>query len=94
MEAHQHHRATDSNPEGVCPVHGIAFKGLSDKVDIIKDGVDRIEAAIGDGNVRFENLTVRLDHVEKVVYGALALGLTALHDPIVIMLHSVAVLQR
>ena len=78
MEAHQERRVRESNAEGGCPVHVISFKGLSDKVDIIKDGVDRIEAAIGDGNVRFENLTVRLDHVEKVVYGALALALGAL----------------
>jgi len=83
MEAHQHHPATDSNPEGVCPVHGIAFAGLKDAVSETRDTVLRIEDSLKAGGREFENLSVRMDHVERCVYGALGAAGLALIGAIV-----------
>jgi hypothetical protein len=54
----------------VCPEHKDSFLELHRKLDVI---IERL----GRGDVTFATTVLRVDQIEKVVYGAMALALTA-----------------
>jgi hypothetical protein len=54
----------------VCPEHHDVMKRIEEKLDSIIERLSR-------GDVTFATTVLRLDQIEKVVYGAMGLALTA-----------------
>ncbi len=69
-----HHRRSTDMPEGLCPLHETLTQNLGD----IKAGVERIEKGMNDGNVKFATMELRLNNLERIVYGAVAVSLLSL----------------
>lgn len=72
-----HRRSTDQ-PAGVCAVHELQMSTMNKGIEAIqadaketRAATARIEKTLGEGNAVFENLRIRMDHVESCVYGAL-----------------------
>jgi len=57
----------------ICPEH----EQLKADTKEIKEDVKTILARMGTGDVTFATIGVRIDFLEKVVYGALAIALSA-----------------
>jgi hypothetical protein len=71
MTGDQHRRCTDAT-EGVCALHPTLEGNLTD----IKQSLQRIEGRLGTGDISLATLALRVEFLEKCVYGAVALALT------------------
>ena len=57
-----------------CPHH----QPLADDIREIKSDCKEIKASLGDGKVNFATMQLRIQALEKVVYGAVGMSLAAL----------------
>jgi hypothetical protein len=62
-------------PPDTCAEHHDLMLKIDGKLDAI---IERL----GKGDVTFATVTLRVDHIERVVYGAMALALTAVSGAI------------
>ncbi len=58
----------------VCVFHA----SFASDIKEIKDGVKSIDGRLGDGKVTLATLSLRVDQLERIVYGAVAVSLLSL----------------
>jgi len=66
-------------PSEKCPEHD----GISRKLDEMHNDLRAILERLGRGDVTFATTVLRVDQIEKVVYGAMGLALTAVVGAII-----------